>query len=136
VEAPKNLSVKAFDKTVERARERGRQDRVLVVRRMHRERSGRLPGPTLAVWRYPDGREEPIENLEFQNVDRRTLRDVAAAGGGETVLAYLAPWEPEGYPDRESGLPTVLTAPSRLLIEDMELVFPGASEQPHSYPRP
>ena len=136
VEAPKNLSDKAFDKALERARDRGRQDRVLVVRRMHRERTGRLPAPTLAVWRYPDGREEPIELLEFQNVDRRTLHNVAAAGGGETVLSYLAPWDPTGYPDRESGLPTVLTVPRRLLVENLELVFPGASEKPHSYPRP
>ena len=136
VEAPKNLSSKAFDKTLQRARDRGRQERVLVVRRMHRNRTGRLPAPTLAVWRYPDGREEPIELLEFQNVDRRTLRNVVAAGGGETVLSYLAPWEPSGYPDRQSGLPTVLTTPRRLLVEEMELVFQGASEKPHSYPRP
>ena len=136
VEPRKNLTNRAFDKAVNRARERGRQDRVLVVRRLHRERIGRLPSPTLAVWRYPDGREEPVELLEFQNVDRRTLRSIAAAGGGEFLLPYLAPWSPGEYPVPERGLATLLTAPRRLLVEDMELVSPGSDEKPHAYPRP
>jgi hypothetical protein len=121
---------------VKRAQERGRQDRLLVIRRLRSDRIGRIPPPSLAVWRYPDGREEPVELLEFQNVDRRTLRNIAAAGGGEFVLPYLAPWEPEEYPSGERGLPTVLEAPARLLVEDLELVFPGSSEQPHTYPAP
>ena len=106
------------------------------MRRLGRERDGRLPAPALAVWRYPDGREEPIDAMEFENVDRRVLRSVAAAGGGEQVLAYLAPWEPDGNPDRDRGLPSLLTGPRRLLVEDMELVFPGPDEKPHAYPRP
>jgi len=136
VQPQKSLSAGAFDRAVRRARERGRQERLLVVRRLRSDRIGRLPTPSFAVWRYPDGREEPVELLEFQNVDRRTLRSVVAAGAGEFVLPYLAPWDPGGYPGGERGLPTVLTAPRRLLVEDLELVFPGASEKPHAYPGP
>ena len=136
VTPPESQSVKAFAKAVDSARGRARQDRILVVHRLGRDRVGRLPAPTHAVWRYPDGREEPVDALEFQNVDRRVLRDVAAAAGGEQVLAYLADFDPQSRPERDRGLATVLTAPRQILVEDLELVFPGPSGKPRSYPAP
>ena len=89
-----------------------------------------------AAWRYPDGREEPVDALEFQNVDRRTLRNATAAAAGKFVLAYLANFEPTRSPSQDRGLPGVVTAPRQLLVEDLELVFPGPSSKPHAYPRP
>jgi hypothetical protein len=136
VGSSKNLTDRTFDREVARALDRARTDRLLVVRRMLRSRPGQLPQPSWAVWRYADGREEPVDVLEFDNVDRRTLRGIAAAGGGELTLGYLAPWDPDDVPDSDTGLPMVVTAPRRLLVEDMELVFPGPDEQPHAYPSP
>jgi hypothetical protein len=135
VAPPRELSKGAFDAAVEQARENAALPSILVVRRLERGRDGRLPAPSWAVLRHADGREEPVASLEFQNVDRRTLRDVVAAAG-EQVLNYLAPWEPEGHPGRDRGLATVLTAPRRILVEGMELVFPGPTEVPRLLPAP
>jgi len=133
--APKNLTDGAFERAVDRVVQSSGLDRILVVKRLARGRPGKLPSPTLALWRYADGREETVSSLEFQNVDRRTLRNIAAAGGGEIVLAYLAGWTPKDVAAADRGLPTSLAAPRRLLVEDLELVFPGTSQPPHAYPR-
>jgi hypothetical protein len=136
VDAPEILSDRAFWRVASEARDRARQDRVLVVRRLRRGRVGALPTPTLAVWRFADGSEQPVDSLEFQGVDRRTLRSVIAAGGGTQVLPYVAAWMPDQFPANDRGLPTVVTTPRRLLVDDLELVFPGPSEQPYAYPAP
>jgi len=136
VEAPENLSDRAFWRATNEARDQARQDRVLVVRRLRRGRVGALPTPTLAVWRFADGSETPVDSLEFQGVDRRTLRSVIAAGGGMLVLPYVAAWMPDQFPASDRGLPTIVSAPRRLLVDDLELVFPGPSEQPYAYPSP
>ena len=69
--------------------------------------------------------------LDFQNVDRRTLRDIVAAGDGEWVRAYLAPFHVSSSARGSRGLPAVGIGPRRILVSEMELVFPGGNRQPH-----
>ena len=75
-------------------------------------------------------------SLQFASVARRTLRDVAAAGGGQRAHAYLDAWTVGGKVQGDTGIPTVLIAPSMLLVEDLELVFPGPAERPHALSMP
>ena len=127
----RNLSDRAFDKRLDKTMRESNSDRVLVVRNLERGRAGSVPSPTDAVWRYADGTEEPVLALEFQNVDRRTLRDVVASGDGEWVRPYLAPFSPGATAMGSQGLPAIGIGPRRILIAEMELVFPGGNRQPH-----
>ena len=115
---------------------RARLDRVLVVRRMEQGRDGALPRPTDAVWRLLDGTEIPVSLMEFEGVDRRTLRDIVAVGGPTATRAYLAPAGAYGRAGTVTGLPTVLRSPSLVLIGEMELVFPGGGQDPALIPPP
>ena len=134
--APKKLfSPAAFDRKVRAVVRATGVDRVLVVRRLQRGWAGGLPRPSHAVWQFADGREEPVLALEFQSVDRRTLREVVAASGSQ-VHAYLASRSGHGRAGGVSGLPVVLSAPARILIEEMEAVEPGPEQEPPSYPAP
>lgn len=130
IEADKRLSDARFDRSVERARRQASADRVLVVRNLSRGRDGALPSPTDAVWRLADGTELPVLAADFQRVDRRTLRDVSAAGGDPYVLGYFY-----GGSGRTSGLPTVGIAPGRILVDELEVVFPGPGK-PYQLPPP
>ncbi|HCP47143.1 MAG TPA: hypothetical protein DIU15_13960 [Deltaproteobacteria bacterium] len=132
----RNLSARAFEARASRLRRASGADRVLVVRRMQRGVEGSLPSPNAAVWRYADGREEPVLALEFLNSDRRNLRDIVAAGGGKQSHAYLGPLRPGGTPGLSSGLPMLVTAPRMLLVDGIEAVFPGADLEPHVLPPP
>ncbi len=136
VTPPRNIGDRAFNRQVARAWKGSGQDRMLVVRGLGLGRPGTLPRPTDAVWRYTDGHEEPVVSLQFQRVDRRVLRDIQSAGGGTQRHAYLAPWTLRSHCDGDSGLPTVLDAPRRLLVAELEAVFPGADERPHAYRMP
>jgi hypothetical protein len=136
VTAARNLPASRFDKELKRAWSAGGQDRVLVVRRLARGKDGSLPRPTDAVWRYGDGREEPALAVQFQETGRRTLRDIAAAGGGTLRHAYLAGWKTKDKAGRERGIPTTVEAPARLLVLNLEAVFPGPQKKPHSYGAP
>ncbi len=136
VSPARNLGDRAFERQVGRAMKAANTDRILVVRGLSLGNLGDLPRPTDAVWRYADGREEPVASLQFQRVDRRALRDILAAGGGQQQHAYLAPWTTRSHADGDSGLPTVLTAPTRVLLSELEAVFPGPDEKPHAYPMP
>jgi hypothetical protein len=97
---------------------------------------GDLPLPTDAVWRFPDGSELPVLSLEFQGIDRRTLRGIVAASGGMQVLPYLAPDEIWGRAGTTNGLPMVLQAPGRVVLGELEAVFPGTGEERPSFPMP
>lgn len=66
-----------------------------------------LPPPSWIVKVYADGREEPVRGLDFADLDRRSLRDIAAAGPAST-------WHSSHGPSRR------LTTPS-ILIEELEL---------------
>jgi len=136
VNPARNVSDRSFERSVARAMKASNQERILVVRGLGLGRLGDLPRPADAVWRYADGREEPVVSLQFQNVDRRALRDILAAGGGQQQYAYLAAWTLRSHADGDSGLPTVLTAPRRVLVGELEAVFPGADEKPHAYTMP
>lgn len=136
VSPARNIRDRAFERQVTRAMKASNQERILVVRGLGLGRPGELPRPADAVWRYADGHEEPVVSLQFQNTDRRALRDILAAGGGQQQHAYLAPWTLRSHADGDSGLPTVLTAPRRVLVGELEAVFPGADEKPHAYPMP
>ncbi|HMV66732.1 MAG TPA: metallopeptidase TldD-related protein [Myxococcota bacterium] len=134
--APRNLPDRAFDRMVEKARRASGQDRVLVVRSFQRGRPGSLPRPTDAVWRYADGREEPVLSVQFQNTNRRTLKDVLAVGGGEVARAYLAANSRGGTDGTTSGLPSLVHCPARVLVDDLEANFPGSDRQADTYPMP
>ncbi len=136
VHPDRNLGDRAFERQVTRTIKRAGLERILVVRSLGLGRIGDLPRPSEAVWRYADGREEPVLSLQFQSVDRRALRDILAAGGGQQRYAYLAAWTLNGHADGDSGLPTVITAPRRVLVGELEAVFPGPDEKPHAYSMP
>ncbi len=125
----------AFDAAVATLRARAGVPAVLVVYRFEPGRFGRLPRPTHAVLRHPDGRETPLLAIELADGDRRVLRDLAFADGTQRS-AYLAP--PPGFrraPLRD-GLPTVLTCPQRVVLSTCEAVFPGARREQHRLPPP
>jgi predicted Zn-dependent protease len=126
----KTLSDKAFDKQVSKALKDSGAPAILVVRAMQRGRAGRLPRPTDAVWLRPDGTETPVLALEFQKSDRRSLRDVVALAGRQT-RAYLAPMRSTTGASGSTGVPTVGTGPARLLVSELETVYPGATRAPH-----
>ncbi len=130
VEPPRNLSAAGMKRAVVRSRRSAGSDRVLVIRGLSLAAQGRLGRPTQALWRYADGREEPALLLEFLGVDRRTLRDVAAVGGGSQTLGYLAAVSPGGRPGTTSGMPMIATTPAQVLVEHLELAYPGSSQKP------
>lgn len=136
VRPPKGLSGKQLSKEVERIRRSAELDRILVVRRLARSEEGTLPRPTDASWRSADGTLTPVVSLMFQNVDRRTLRDVAAAGGATTDRAYFGPWKAGEKSSEHGGLPMVVRSPSAILVQNLELVFPGPDEKPYTLSAP
>lgn len=123
------LKPRAFDKSVDKARDAAGLDRVLVIRQLHRGREGDLPQPARAVWRLADGSEVPVAELELEGVDRRTLRDMEAASGLQ-AHAYLSAWQAGSRVGRSTGLPSTLVGPASILVLDMEAVFPGPDERP------
>ena len=131
MQPPRLLSDRAFDRIVQRTLNRTGLERILVVRAMERGKGGSLPRPTDAVWRWADGSEEPVLLLDFQNDDRRVLRDIVAAGGGMQTRAYLAPFEPFKAAEGSKGLPAVAITPRRVLVGELEAVYPGGSVEPH-----
>jgi predicted Zn-dependent protease len=136
VRAGRNVSARAFQRQVSRTMKGAGLDRILVVRGLQAGKAGSLPRPTEAVWLAEDGSEQPVLSLQFSASDRRTLRDIVLAGGGQQVHAYLDAWSVSGKAGGDAGLPTVLFAPTQLLVEDLELVFPGPNERPHALPPP
>lgn len=132
----RNLRPGSFEKKAARAAKESGVDRILVVRSLDRGSAGKLPRPTGAVWRDADGNEEPALSLSFQKVDRRTLRDILAAGGGLQVRPYLDAWTLNRRAGADAGIPAVIITPARLLVGEMEVVFPGPDEKPHAYLQP
>ncbi len=132
----RNLRSKSFDRKVARTAKESGVDRILVVRGLERGSAGKLPRPTDAVWLDTDGNEEPALSLSFQKVDRRTLRDIIATGGGQQIRPYLDSWTLNRRAGGDSGLPAAIIAPARLLVGEMEVVFPGPDEKPHAYSLP
>ena len=134
--APKKaLPDAAFDRKERALLRASGAGRVLVIRRFDRGWEGDLPRPTDAVWRAADGTEEPVLSLELRGVDRRLLRDVVAASGQQT-LPYLASFSPGGRSASVRGLPVSVVAPRRVLVEEIEAVFPGAEREPWIVPPP
>lgn len=91
-----------------------------------------LTAPTEIVRHYADGREVLARGWRFKGVDRRTLRDVVAAGPSTTRTVL------QGGSRRSvtAGAPTTLTAPA-LLFEELELVpVESAAEKPPRVPSP
>ena len=87
------------------------------------------------MWRATDGAETPVQALTWQNADRRVLRDIVAAAGRQS-FGYMAPDMPDGTTGTTYGLPTALTGPARILVGELEAVFPGTSDEPHVIPQP
>lgn len=134
VEPPRLLSDTAVRERARRAMRAARLDRLLVVRRLASRRHGRggLPRPTDAYWLTAEGQRRPVASIEFQRVDRRTLRDILAAGGRMRLRPYLAGGGSSGV----TGLPTVIQAPELILVGGMEAVFPGADKPAPDIPQP
>jgi len=129
--APKRgLSAKAFDRKVAAARKAARVDGVLVVRRLGPGWDGDLPNVVDAVWRFADGTEVPAVALGFEGVDRRTLRQIAAATAAVTVHPYLGPGRAGGYAPATRGVPQGVVAPRAVLVEDMEVAFNADMAEP------
>ncbi len=86
---------------------------------------GPLPGlttPIEAYRLYPDGRQQVVRNLGFVGVDRRALRDIAAAGKpGIPVDVMDSPGRTGRFSiGAAGGLPATWSAPS-ILISELEL---------------
>jgi hypothetical protein len=95
-----------------------------------------VPAPLEVVRLYADGREEPVRGLRFEGLDRRSLRDIVAAGTVHT-RSFLA--QPGGKPWGDGathGLPVTLTAPTVLLSEVELLPDEATSEKPPRLPSP
>lgn len=81
-----------------------------------------LTTPTEVVKLYADGREEPVRGLRFVGADRRTLRDIVAAGKPSAPVQML---DVPGGSDRFGwgwfeGLGVSWSVPA-VLIDEMEL---------------
>jgi hypothetical protein len=81
-----------------------------------------LTTPTEVVKLYADGREEPVRGLRFVGADRRTLRDIVAAGRTQAPVQML---DVPGGSDRFGwgwfeGLGVSWAVPP-VLIDEMEL---------------
>jgi hypothetical protein len=136
VSPPRNLPDRAVLRAADRAARAAEVPALLVVRAMQRGRPGSLPRVMDAVWRFPDGHEEPVVSLQFQYANRRLLKDILAAGGGTFTRTWLASSSKSGTDATSLGLPTTLTAPRLLLLDDLEATFPGADRRPDAYPMP
>ena len=136
VAPPRGLSPVAMKRALVRAQRAAGTDRVLVIRRLGFSSQGRLGRPTQALWRYADGREEPVLLLEFLGIDRRSLRDVAAVSGGNQTLGYLGSVSPRGQLGTTSGIPMIVTTPTQVLVEHLELAYPGSSQKPFAIEPP
>ena len=134
VRARKGLSERAFERKVIAARKSAQVQGVLVVRRLASGWDGDLPDVLDAVWRFADGTEVAAVGLEFEGVDRRTLRQIAASTSSVVVRPYLGPSRAGGRSPLTRGVPMGLVAPRAVLVEDLELVFGGAVEQPELLP--
>lgn len=104
-------------------------------------RQAELPPPTAALKVYADGREEPIQGVEFAEASVRSLRDIVAAGGPPVLYNLLH----EGSPPIDSpffrfsgsgpgklrwpAVPSSIVAPA-VLVEELELRKTEAKEKP------
>jgi predicted Zn-dependent protease len=71
-----------------------------------------LTAPIEAYKLYPDGREEPVRNLEFSNVTVRILRDILQTSDEQHVYNYLI--------GNDFEMPASIVCPA-ILVEEMEL---------------
>ena len=133
--APKRgLSTKAFDRKVVAARKAARTEGVLVVRRFARGWDGMLPAILDASWLLPDGTMFPAVALEIDDVDRRTLRQVVAASATLATRPYLGATRANGMAPSTRGVPMSITAPERVLVEDLDVTFAGEGGEPELLP--
>ncbi len=95
-----------------------------------------LTRPLEVVRLYADGREEPIRGLSFSGVDRRVLRDIAAAGPMGPPVGVLDEGQGPGRYSlgAVSGLLGSWTVPA-VLVTEVELRAASASE-PRVIPSP
>ena len=98
-----------------------------------------MPAPVGAYKVFPDGREEPIQGMEFVDVTVRALRDIVAAGdvahvynfvfAGDQPLAlpFFSPGGPGAF--HWGPLPASIVAPS-VLVEEIEMRESEPKEKP------
>ncbi len=142
VSPPVLLRRKALEKRAFKLAAEAGLDHVLVVRRLSPaalegvglrltsdEAPPGLTAPTEAYLLYRDGRRVPVRGLRFSGVDRRALRDIAAAskGPGWTALLDGAPGPGRYSLGAVSGLGVSWNVPE-VLVSEMELVGSGGGE--------
>ena len=96
-----------------------------------------LTRPLEVVRLYRDGHEEPVQaTLSFVGVDRRMMRDIAAAGSVQDYVGVLdAPAGPRRFSiGLVGGLPAAWAVPS-VVVTELELRNVGGS-QPRLLPAP
>jgi len=96
-----------------------------------------LTRPLEVVRLYRDGHEEPVQpGMSFLGVDRRVLRDIAAAGGVADMVGVLdAPAGPRRHSlGAVGGLPASWSVPS-VVVTELELRA-GGGGQPRAIPAP
>lgn len=130
----RGLPAGAMDRKIAAARKAARTDRVLVVKRFAAGWDGTLPQVLDAVWRDAEGNETPAVGLEFENVDRRLLRQIVAATDMVRQRTYLGPTRALGMAPATRGVPIEISAPARVLVEDLEVAFAGEGGEPELLP--
>ncbi len=142
VTPPALLRRKALEKRAFKLAAEAGLDHVLVIRRLSPaalegvglrlssdEAPPGLTTPSEAYRLYRDGRRVPVRGLRFSGVDRRSLRDIAAASKGPGWTALLdGPPGPGRYSlGPVSGLGVSWDVPD-VLVSEMELVGAGGGE--------
>jgi len=77
--------------------------------------------PLLIYRLYPDGREELVRGLEFNDLDSRTLRDIVAAGDQSYRLDYMANTAPLSMVGAASFVSANTVIAPSILLEEAEL---------------
>ena len=134
VRSAQGLSVRRLDRRIASAMKAARADRILVVRRFGLGWDGELPEVLDAVWRDGAGNDTPAVGLEFEGVDRRLLRQIVAASDMIGTRRYLAPTRAMGMAPSTRGVPMQITAPMRILVEDLEASFAAQGGEPELLP--
>ena len=92
-----------------------------------------FPPPVEVVRVYADGREVPVRGWRFGELDRRLLRDIAAAGPSQTATVYGLPTG-KLPSSPTAGVPVTLTVPD-VLVTELEL-RPGTENAQKAPPVP
>jgi predicted Zn-dependent protease len=90
--------------------------------------------PPVAVYRVlPDGREEPVRDVDFGETTIRALRDITAAGDPPAVYNFL---QAGGASYLRWGATPISIAAPPVLVSELALLKSESSEKPPVLPHP